>query len=38
MSEDYDREDMIAEIGHLLEGASDREVTEIYVLVTDALR
>lgn len=37
MSEDYDREYMIAEIGHLLEGASDRDVAEIYVLVTDAL-
>lgn len=37
MSEDYDREYMIAEIGHLLEGASDRDVEEIYVIVTDAL-
>lgn len=38
MSDEYDREDMIAEIGHLLEGASDRDVAEIYVFMTDALR
>ena len=37
MSEEYDREYMIAEIGHLLEGASDRDIAEIYVIVTDAL-
>lgn len=35
--EEYDRDKMIAEIGHLLEGASDRDVAEIYVIVTDAL-
>lgn len=37
MGEDYEREDMIAEIGHLLEGASDRDVEEIYMIVKDAL-